>query len=217
MKLRLSPVIVALSSIVLSGVLSGYQTDRWGMPADLHEARRRLASVPWTFGSWHGEEIAVSERALQQAQAAGCLSRRYVNRVDRSAVQVLIVCGRPGPIAVHPPTACFTSAGYEMRSAPEGRFVQVKGDLPIAQLWVTDFEKRRAGMVSAIRTYWSWSHDGRWQIPENPRIAFAGSSPLYKMYVLRTKAEPGASPEDDACTAFLKDFLPELQKAVFTD
>lgn len=217
MMLRLIPAIVAFAGIALSGVISGLQTGRWGTPSDLHEAAARLELVPKTFGSWQSEEIPISERELEQAEAVGHLSRRYTNRGDGTAVRVVIVCGRPGPIAVHSPTACFTSAGYEMRSAPERRFVRLKGSLPLARFWVADFEEQRAGTTSAIRTFWSWSHDGRWQTPENPRITFAGSSRLYKLYVLRTKAEQKEPVEDDACSAFLQAFLPELQKAVFID
>lgn len=217
MILRLIPAIVALASIAISGVISGLQTDRWGTSSDLDAAAARLELVPKTFGNWQSEEIPISERELEQAEAVGHLSRRYTNRGAGIAVQALIVCGRAGPIAVHPPTACFTSAGYEMRSAPGVQVVRVKGNPPLAQFRVADFEQNRAGMTSGIRIFWSWSNDGRWQTPETPRITFAGSGHLYKIYVLRAKSEQKESLEDDACSVFLQEFLPELRKVVFTD
>lgn len=203
--------------LVASGIVHGLQTNRWGLPDDVLEAAARLERVPTSIGSWYSEEVPMRERELELAEVVGHLSRHYVNREDGSAVDVAILCGHFGPIAVHPPTVCFPGGGWGQIAPEKKTTVEARSLSEPAEFWHTDFTKHADGVPVTIRTYWSWSTDGQWHASDNPRMQFAYSPHLYKMYVTRV-LPAGATPtvdEGDPSSQFLKIFLPELTRTVF--
>ncbi len=75
-------------------------------------------------------------------------------------------------------------------------------------------------MASRVRLFWAWSTDGaKWQSPDHPRVKFAGSPYLFKIFIHRevdqadSKNSEGESLNDDPCVEFLREFLPEVKKA----
>lgn len=219
MTFRILALSVCTIVLVASGIVHGLQTNRWGLPDDVLDAADRLQNVPTSVGSWSSEEIPMRQRELELAEVVGHISRHYVNREDGSAVDVMILCGHFGPIAVHPPTVCFTGGGWG-QLAPETKTTVAAGGLPEpAEFWQTDFRKHSDGVPVTIRTLWSWSVDGQWHASDNPRMQFAYSPHLYKMYVTRVLPGglPSGSEEVDPSSEFLKVFLPQLARTVFAD
>ena len=88
--------------------------DAAGPPGGGRPAR---AGRPPTVGDWEGRPLEVEPRELAAAGVIGGVLRRYVNRQDGRAVTVLLVCGPPGPIAVHTPDICFAGIGYDVVGA----------------------------------------------------------------------------------------------------
>src|SRR5689334_18545657 len=101
------------------GVAEGLWSGRWGQSDEVRQAVARLDAVPRTIGDWQGEDSPHDPRQLEVAEIQGYVSRVYTNRRTRARVSVLLVCGRPGPIAVHPPNICFTAQGFDMAAAPD--------------------------------------------------------------------------------------------------
>jgi len=72
--------------------------------------------------------------------------------------------------------------------------------------------KEYAWPAAALRIRWSWSRGGSWQAPDNPRLTFAGSSVLYKLYVIVYMDDVKESVKEDPGNDFIRALLPELQK-----
>lgn len=205
---------VAAAVLIISGYLHGVETNRWGATDDLPRAVQALEQVPATIGDWTSEPVPMPAAQLEVAEVAGHFSRHYVNRTDGTAVNVLIVCGRPGPIAVHPPTVCFTGGGYQVA---ELRTTDVRAaDTVLGQFHCADFVKDAGGIPLRIRTWWGWSTDGSWQAPDQPRRTFAGQPALYKMYVTRQLRSESEPLEDDPAESFLRQFLPKVREQLAT-
>ncbi len=207
---RFAAIGIALVLLAGSGVVHGLLTDRWSTGAELQLAAESLDAVPASLGEWESKPVDVPERQLQQAEAVGHLSRHYVNRATGETVTVLIVCGRPGPISVHPPTVCFTSAGWNLAAEPQK--LTLTESPTTAQFWVGDFFKASSAGQVSMRTFWTWSADGSWSTPANPRFTFARYPFLYKLYLLHTTDRGTPPMQKDPALPFLRAFLQQLDE-----
>jgi hypothetical protein len=163
-------------------------------------------------GEWEGRPTDVDGRQLAVAEAAGSLSRVYVNRRTGAEVTVVMLCGRPGPIALHSPEVCYSGAGFSLSGERETASVTPEG-APAAELFKGRFVK--AGTApETLNVFWSWKTDGPWGAPSEPRLAFFRSTVLYKLYVIRRLAGPEENSAREPCLDFLNEFLPELQKRI---
>lgn len=216
--------VLAVALVVAGGVVHGVQTHRWAPAADVSEAAGRLNDVPHAIGAWTATDLDVPASQLEQAGAVGCLYRTYRNGDTGESVQVMLLCGPHGPISVHPPTVCFTGAGWAVKGTDGAVVKDRAGKRTLGRFRVANFEKPQPEGPIRMQTYWAWCSTGDWQTPERPRFAFAGSPYLFKIYVSRvlppsrsqrTAAPAGSKDEkrDDLCVRFLRDFLPALAQA----
>ena len=150
------------------------------------------------------------------ASPASMMRRFTENRRDGRALNVLLVCGRPGPISVHTPDICYApESGYAFLPGEPGPGPLAYGSPSrSAETWRGDFIKQNSVTPSGLRIFWSWSIGDGWKAPTNPRLAFARSRFLYKLYVIRETSGTAGPAEDDPGGNFLKDFLPELDRAL---
>jgi len=209
------PTFVAVGVLLVAGFVHSRTVDLDSSKELLQQASHRLGQVPGTLGDWSSENFEISERTLGQAEAAGYLSRRYVHRPTGSTVNVMILCGRPGPISVHPPTICFTGTGLRLFEDPKRYQKSDAAGEPMAEFWLGDFSKPNAAVPENIRTFWTWSSDGNWEAPDHPRMKYAPSAILYKMYITRPMLRMGESLEEDVSVGFMDLFLPALNKTLF--
>jgi hypothetical protein len=203
-------VLSALGLLILlvSGVVHGVWTDRWGTGAEPAAWGARLAGVPRTIGDWEGQDVPLDAKSLQVAEVTGHLARTYVHRRTGAAVEVLLVCGRPGPISVHTPDVCLRGSGHSLVGAPE------KYGAVHAEFWTARFRKGQAAPTN-LRIFWAWNAGDGWRASTSPRLEFARHPALYKLYVVRSLAALDESLEKDPCTGFLPLLLPELERALF--
>lgn len=199
--------------IVASGVVHGIQTDRWGKSQRLMEASQRLQNIPREFGDWRSEDREIPEEQLRVAEATGNLSRVYSNVVTGENVSVMILCGKPGPISVHPPTVCFVGAGWTLAGTPN--VTQTPDER--SQFWNGHFTGTSNGTPVAIDTLWGWSCDGRWIAYDNARLETAGNSFLYKMYVTVNRNIASESSSVGVANHFLEEFLPMVDASLFKE
>jgi hypothetical protein len=213
---RLLPVLSAIPLLLAFGVAEGLWTDRWSLSPHLAQAPERLAQLPPVVGPWHGEDQELDPRQVRQADLRAYLLRRYVHRASGEALTVLLVCGRPGPVAVHSPEVCYRGAGFAP-SAPRARHaVQAEGLSGPAELWAQRYHKPGAAVPEYLQLYYGWNPSGGRSAADRPRLTFASARALYKLYVLRYLSRPDEPAELDPIPGFLRLFLPQADRCLFS-
>ena len=215
--LRYLPVLSAIPIVIFSGIVHGLQTNRWSKPPDIRAAVARLDRVAKTIGDWEGQPQPLDPRDLDKAGIEGALSRRYRNRKNGSTVSVLLVCGRPGPIAVHTPEVCYSGAGFEQLAASVKHSVPRDDTSRPSRFWVANFQRRGPAFSDYLRIFWSWSGSGSWNASESPRRDYASLPLLYKLYLVREVSAPAEPLADDPGNAFCQQLLPEIDRVLFAD
>ena len=185
--------VVAFALLVGSGLVHGRLTDRWGTSEELARAIARLDRVPRSIGDWQGRDAELDRRQIERAGIQGYLSRSYRNARDGREASILLVCGRPGPIAVHTPDVCYKGAGYEAEAEPVVEALVTDGGRP-AHFLKARFHKAGAIVPDTLDILWAWNARGPWEVPANPRVAFATHPYLYKIYLIARRDGPSPSP-----------------------
>ncbi len=208
---RLICSALAITLLLVSGLVHGYWTDRWKPATDLTRAADRLDGIPLTLGDWDGHPLEVKASAVDP-RVTRCLERRYVNRVSGEAVAIALVVGRAGPISIHTPEVCYSASGYVISS--RGAAV-IPGRSE--EFFTMDAVRTRGSDESRIRLYWAWNAGSGWETAVHPRLKFAARRVLYKLYVTRDLTNLGEPSREDPCVTFLQVLLPELQEALFSE
>jgi hypothetical protein len=203
---------LVLVVILASGIAHGLWSGRWNVSDGPERAAARLERLPMAVGDWDGHAGELDTRQMKVADLSGASVREYVNRRTSSVVSILLVCGRPGPVSVHPPEICYGGQGYEPAGA---RSRYANPSLAGAAFWVCDFHKPRVTPPDRLRIFYAWSANGTLSAPENPRLTFFREPALYKLYIIRKLVQAEEPLEDDPAVDFLKVFVPQLQKSVF--
>ncbi len=197
-----------------AGALHGLWTGRWAPGPDATAAGARFDRVPMTVGDWDGTDINVDRKMLPQEVVGPYLMRRYANRVDGSVVSLFLTSGRPGPTLVHhTPLTCYPSAGYAVSAPPSPYAVEAEGGP--AEFRVAGFSKAAGAVPTHVRVFWSWSGDGRWRAPDEPRLPFARYPVLFKLYVIRQLVAEDEPLQGEPCAEFLRHLVPGLNQALF--
>jgi hypothetical protein len=207
-----------LGTALLLLVGYGFAESLWIGGGQRHEALKRavarLQRVPAVVGDWEGQDQKLDPRQVRRAEMDGYLLRRYVNRRTQAAVTVLLVCGRPGPTALHSPDVCYAGQGYTQAGAPARHTLPAAGASGEASFWVGEFHKPGPS-PEPLRILWAWNAAGAWQAPDHPRFEYAAHAALYKLYAIREMSQAGGPVAEDAAVVFLKEFLPEVHKGLF--
>jgi hypothetical protein len=206
--MRFLPVLVGVAAVTASAVDSGRSTGRWGRSEDLAVVAERVHLLKPELGEWKSEPRELDARQLEVAGVKEYSSRVYTNRKTGSTVQMLLICGAPGPISVHEPSVCYAGAGYGQ-----------SGDLQKVAAGNDEFKAGKfikgPPKPDALRILWAWSTDGRFQIPDNPRRAFGRNTPaLFKLYVIRQVGPEDGNGKKDSSEEFLEVLLPELKRCL---
>lgn len=135
--------------------------------------------------------------------------RTYEHESSGEIVSVLLIVGRPGPVAVHSPDVCYPAAGYEASEAPVHQRVTAKNGTT-AEFWKVDFRKEMVPIPGRLRIYWAWRGSGGWSAPLTPRLAFAREDCLYKLYVVRSLPPSPENDRSDASVDFIETFLTQF-------
>ena len=210
--MRILPLAAAFLLMALSGVLHGLWTGRWGPSPDLQAAASRCENMAMNLGGWEGQPAKIDPRQLEVAEVLGYVSREYVNRNTGQKIAVLLICGRPGPISVHTPDVCYAGAGYAVVGKQEP--YRAGSDPNDVDEFMTARFAKPGVAPDPLRIFWSWSDGGAWSAPQDPRLAFARSGVLYKLYVIHTLATREEPLDKDPCLEFFRVLLPELRRCL---
>lgn len=202
---RVSPWAIALVVLVGAGLEQGRLDGRWASAEGLDGAVERIRGLPAVLGSWRGEEGDADPATLRHAGIAGGILRRYRDSLSGAVVSALLVCGRPGPVAVHTPDVCYRASGYQVEFGP----AEAPGGFLVATMVRTD-----TPVPERLQVSWSWNAGDRWEAPANPRSEFGARPYLYKLYVVRPMVgPPGAASEaaDRFCRDLAQDLVSKLR------
>ncbi len=208
---RLLPILAGLAVVVVVGFVHGTWTGRWRNGPELEAAVARLPEGSCDLGDWHGETQPFDPAELAKAGVAGSWIQTFRRRGDGAVVLVMLLCGRPGDIAVHRPENCYSGAGYEITGEPGVFQLDLPGHATPARLWTAQFHKPEAAAARDLRIDWTWYADGSWQAAAYPRWAFARYRALYKLYAVRELSGGPERDGPDPCTDLLGRLLPWLE------
>lgn len=219
--------------VVVSGLLHGRQTHRWSEPPPLDQYVNRLPAVPLKFDEWS----ATSNRFMDDLRAHGIeeyLLLKYTNSKSTMDYQVLVVVGRPGPIASHTPDVCYRGEGFTTTTEPQRKDLVIK-DGPLKGRTYPLMELKLRPPTTKVLDYelevrWAWMPPGKsFMAPDNPRWEFASEPALYKVYFISKKPVTAVSqlaagstlplpsntqaPKNDI-NDFLAQYLPRLEAAL---
>lgn len=179
--------------------------------ASLQAGTDALSRIPQQIGPWNSTDGEISDEEQKVAGITGYLRRAYHDERNGYTVNLTVLCGPSGPIAVHPPTACFKGVGYELSAGPHlAKF----GSDDQWQFNRCSFRQGDVSVPETVRVFWGWGTQGDWSAPESPRFAFRGESRLFKIYVTDEWVE---DPDSDAlpqAEAFMKDALPVISSVL---
>jgi hypothetical protein len=227
-KSTIAAVAVGTLLIVASGVVHGMWTGRWNS-IDVSSVVAKLQAVPKKIGDWEAvSDGTISQDSKDLAELEGYVMQHYRNRRTGESVGMLLMCGKTGPVAVHPPTACYAGQGYEQVGEVVTTLVEVpevspasatdKQKSPKTNLHAfnrAQFHKPSFAQLNQPRIYWAWTANGDWQVPDRPRMAFAGQPILFKLYVTTDTQTPIAEDESTTEERFLREFIPAVTEQFF--
>lgn len=203
----LATAVVALT--ILSGVLHGRLTRRWGGISQLADAAKELGNVPDHFGNWQLQDSQpLDKTAITQLECAGYLNHIYINQQTGESISIAVIVGPTGPTSVHIPEVCLSSRNYEARDQRR-RIPIITEASTTSELWCVNF---RSPSVSAdeLRIYYGWNCGDGWVAPSEPRISMAGYPYLYKLQLSCDMPLGSETTQKDVGVKFLKEFIPLL-------
>ncbi len=208
---RFFPAIVGLALVIVVGVVQGFWTDRWHVSEKVQRAADSLPRLPMNLGDWAGETL--TPKGNDDQGLAGQLYRRYVNRKTGDVISVALVCGRPGPAAIHTPDVCYGASGFKVGKRVEFTLKDTKIGGPAPHFYSADMTHVTPTEEAKQRLYWTWRADGRWQVADDPRQSFANQPVLFKLYIARDISAV-VPVNEDPCVELLRQMLPELEKVL---
>lgn len=199
-------MVLSVGLTLVAGILYGHYSQRWGAPADVVAAAKRLESMPMQLGPWQvAEELILDESVEEMLECSGYVNRRYVNRDSGQIVTMVITVGPPGPTAVHTPEICYSARAYKQ----QGRRQEVHfGEAPLTRdaFWGVTFKPSNP-LASDLKVYYAWSAGKQWEASVSPRFEFAALPMLYKIQLAGAAESRSSAESEDACRNFLEEFL----------
>jgi hypothetical protein len=208
-------LIVAVTA--LGTVAQGYLTNRWNSADEkLAQAGAALTHVPTEFGEWSMQSETPFEPRIQQIlNYAGAVNRVYVHSGTNQSVAVALIAGPPGETSTHTAEMCYSSRGHEMLSDTETPTLEVDG---------TSNQFRRVLMENKsvdgrrLEVMYGWRFGDAWEAPMIPRAYYGARPFLFKVQIASEfdASEKGEGEATTPCQQFLRDFVPALNRQVFT-
>jgi hypothetical protein len=197
----------ALALILLGGVAHGVLSNRWGVSENIQALGAQLNSIPMEIGPWKcSEEGKLDDRVIFGIlEANGYISRVYVHQSTAEAINVFLVFGPKGPVAVHTPEICYSARAVTQTS--ERQAVPADYDGKDGQLWKLGFETNSIDKRK-MSVYYGWTDGGAWQAAKSPR--FWRTDYLYK---IQTSCQ-AVGKKEDSTDEFFRVFLPEVRKVL---
>lgn len=220
--------------VVVVGLLLGSVLARYGQDLRIRrhlQAGRAvvvpLEKVPANLGPWTSVETTIDPQIVRTTGADRVVTRRYTNRNTGVAVDVILLFGPAGNMAVHTPTLCYPIAGYRAIDGPSVRQVVLDrpgasaADAPPTVPFQAAVYARGEGPRAELQeVYWTWRYEDAWT-PEVLKARYIERVPsMIKVHTARpvlvgerrdSKAETDArslNPNE----ALLRLLVPEIER-----
>ncbi|MFG0254566.1 MAG: exosortase-associated EpsI family protein, partial [Rhodopirellula sp. JB053] len=109
---RIAATAILAVLTLMSGIVHGYLDGRWATNDDSTAKGSRLSDLPTQLGDWKlVETTELDDGAADLLRCYGSIVREYQNELTGAKVNVAILFGPRGPIAVHTPEVCYSSIG----------------------------------------------------------------------------------------------------------
>jgi hypothetical protein len=213
---RIIPFVVGLGILMGSELLHGRWTDRWSFSGEPEASCSRLPKQDeaMILGDWKGRPAEpLAHEDIVIGEIAGYFSQVFTHP-NGAVIQVLVLCGRPGPIAVHSPEVCLGGEGCVQDGPKERLGIDLAPPNKRVEFWVGQFYWFDGGLRKDRRQFWTYSPNGTWTAELNPRFNFARFGSLYKIYIVR-QTRRDEKLDEDPTVDFIKVFMPEIQKRLF--
>lgn len=198
------PLVIAVTICVVSSLAHGWLDNRWTDRPNIEAIAAQLKELPSEFGDWSlVENQDLSNSALSQLQCYGYTLQVYQNARTGRRVNVAVLFGPRGPIAVHTPEVCYSGQGL----ISAGKTTQEVVNIDDAEhtVWRVNFQSKRDSKPE-LEAYYAWSDGGIWQAAKNPRLWLTG-----RLYKIQLACQPTKAGEVSDAVMFLQQFLPKLQ------
>jgi len=194
------------SLAIVSGLVHGAMSNRWGVQPDELAAGNLLEKTPSQVGAWQTKlTYELEERTVRMLQCSGDVNRLYVNPISGEQVNVAVLLGRTGPIGSHTPEICYSSVDYTQQG--DRRMVSFEIDDKTHTFWQVLF-KRNSVDGELLSVFYAWSSGDEWKAADEPRWQFADRPFLYKIQLASTLPPSATADELQPCSEFLTDFIP---------
>jgi hypothetical protein len=129
-------------------------------------------------------------------------------------VSVLLAWGRPGPLSVHSPEACYGAAGFSLSGPSERYSVTDAAGSNLADFWKSTFTRQDSTVSERLLVLHAWNRDGVWHAPQYPRWKLAGAPVLHKLYVTQSLSSRDEVTVMKDTKEFLQVFMPQVNEAL---
>jgi hypothetical protein len=202
---RKPAMAACFAALLLAGGFHGFLDGRWSDRPNLEQTGARLNELPANCGDWELiSDTKLDDKSEEILQCYGSVVREYLKPSTGDRVNVFVVFGPRGPIAVHTPEVCYSSTGTESVGDRVPESLLVGGNKH--QLWKVQFRKANTQSAPHLEVWYGWSDGSVWHAAKHPRVWMTDR--LYKIQAAGPPAGLGeaTSPVED----FLEVFLPAL-------
>lgn len=194
---------------VSAGYVYGRYSLRWGPSVDLVGAGEYLQTMPRQIDAWQMvDELSMKESAVDMLQCAGYIYRRYINQKTGDTINIALIVGPPGPIAVHTPEVCYSSRAYTLLDSNSTMTLDGSpGDSH--SFWKTTFRPNQI-VADQLRVYYAWAtrptdaDSATWKAMTRGRYRYGAEPLLYKLQIAGPLVRDGSVEGHDACKLFLE-------------
>jgi hypothetical protein len=205
--------IAAAALTIAPALIEGHYLNRWGTPADLTAAAKKVEEFPRELGVWafasEGEKLP--DRVCQELGLAGYLSRSYSHREKGAMASVLLMVGQPGPLVRHPPNICY--ANRDNVQVGDGEKLSIEVTKPASGFKLLEFKRPQSVTNDRFLVAYALSTGADWQVPNMPRLEYGAAPMLYKVQLL-VPLDPSQSREQgiELMRQFTTEFCQAFQK-----
>ena len=191
-------VALAVGLTILSGMIHGAMSGRWGSADAMASVANRFDALPDHFGPWYlTDETELDDYAEKILQCAGYVNHRYAHRDTGQTVSVAVLLGPTGPMSVHTPEICYSSRAYERIGSRRRVSMETAGGIKDS-FWVNDFQSTTLESYR-LRVYYAWTDGERWSAANRPRFDFAGQPYLFKLQLAASLPPADDEKQGDVC------------------
>jgi hypothetical protein len=202
---RVLALVLMIAIVMGAGIVYGRLSNRWGLPASIDLAVTQIESLPNQIGQWTSiEDVPMGKTEIEMLECAGYANRRYMHQDTKQVIQIAILVGPAGPIAVHTPEICYSSRAFSIQKPRQVVTIEPPQE-DINTFWEVEFASQNA-FADGLQVLYAWSTGDRWVASESPRFEFAANPYLFKLQM----ATPLSRRQNEASREAAHDFLQQL-------